>query len=117
MGVVLVDEQYAEETERARLILRPPVEEPASDWNPPPTQQQPTAPPAPKKTNEVEYFRLLMNLAAILGFRFQLFAAFLGAAAIGAYAVYKADSMSLFAAGLYFAAVYLPALWLAYKRG
>jgi hypothetical protein len=56
-------------------------------------------------------------LARILGFRVQLFAAFLGALGLGGYAVYQANTMALTAAGMFNLMVFAPLCWIAFKRG
>lgn len=112
MTVRLVDESFTEEAEQARAVL-------ASVAPPPePPREVPTIPKhRPPTRSPVELVELMGVLARILGFRMQLFAAFLGAAGIGGYAVHRADTMSLTAAGMYFVLVFLPVLIVTYKRG
>lgn len=73
--------------------------------------------PVTKPNHRESMMELMGQIAKILGIRMQLFFAFLGAAGIGAYAVYKADPMSLTAFGLYAVLIWLPMLLVAHKRG
>lgn len=112
MTVRLVDESFSEETEQVRAML-------ASIAPPPePPREVPVLPkPSPPTRSPIELVEMMGALARILGFRVQLLLAFLGAAGIGGYAVYRADTMSLIAAAMYDLLVLAPLIFVAYKRG
>lgn len=108
MGNVRLISEADSETQ-TRLILKSIGVEP--DRPEEPTLPKPAS---PVKTDLIE---LMGVLAKILGFRIQLFAGFLGACAIGGYAVYQANLMALLAAGMFNIMVFLPLVFLAHKRG
>lgn len=106
MGVKLVGEDW--------------IPEVREDPTPPKTQGgQATVPPppAPRPAPHKQIMEVLGVLAVIAGFRLQLFAAFLGAVGLGAYAISNPSTGVLTAMGIYDALVFLPVLYVANKRG
>lgn len=93
--------------ERVRLALH------AVEPNP---SEQP-APPKFPTLGRMEMLEAMGALARILGFRMQLFAAFLGAVGLGALAVHEASVMSMAASVIYDVLVFGPLAYIGFKRG
>lgn len=95
------------EIEYPRAVESPPQQ-------PDPIPQPPPQHPQPQTPNRAQ---MMLVVARILGFRFQLLLAFGGAVSLSAVAVARADWMSLVAATVFDVLVFLPVLWSAHSRG
>lgn len=109
MTVRLVSQTEEHPTERQRLLLHN-----VQELQP---EREVPQPPRPNPPHREDLIELMGTIARILGFRLHLFLAFLGAAGIGGYAVYKGTPMALTAFGLYALLIFLPMLFSAHKRG
>ena len=107
MTVRLVSE--TEEAERARLKLHA--------IQPDPAPKESVSPPKEARPGRADLIEALATLARIAGFRWQLFAAFIGALGVGGYAVVNGSLAALAGAVIYNAMVLLPIAWIAFKRG
>lgn len=94
--------------ERVRLALHA-VEPP----NPP----EPPQPPKFPMFGRMEMLEAMGALARILGFRMQLFAAFLGALGLGALAVHEGSVMSMAASVIFDVLIFGPLAFIGFKRG
>lgn len=110
MAVRVVEETGSEEVVRERLRL-------VGVDMPPERQTEPSYPVQAKPPTRAMMMEVMTSLTRVLGFRLQLLLAFFGAAGLGGVAVYEQTTASLVAAVVYDALVFLPVLWVAYKRG
>lgn len=104
-------EESGDETVRQRLRLVG-IESPPEREDDLPAIPQKTKPP----TRE-DVMNVMVVLTRILGFRFQLLLAFSGAVGLSAAAEVQQSSLSMIAAGVYAVLIFLPTLYVAYKRG
>lgn len=104
MNVRLISD---EDNERANEILQ-------SIQPPPPDEPKP---PKEAKPGRLQMIEAMAALATILGFRVQLFFAFLGSLSLSGYAVYRGDPSSIATALGFSVIVFIPVLWVAYRRG
>ena len=113
MGVRLVAEDEVEQAAAALRDLQPPLMRlPQGEPVPP---AKPAAPSGPSR--EAAMMALIAMASRILGFRVQLFGAFLGSVWLSVYSVEQPGYIPLGVLALYNLMVLAPMIFLAYRRG
>lgn len=109
MGVRAIAETVHDEPVVTRLL-----QDVAAD---PHQRDESPARPQPKPPTREDMIELMATVARVLGFRFQLLLAFLGAIGLGTYAAVHGGWSALTVFAIYDVIVFLPILGAAMKRG